>query len=120
VLRLSEQYLIRAEAEANVGDSTDAISDLNVIRARAGLSSYADTTQGSLLSAILHERQVELFTEWGHRWFDLCRSGNAISVMSTVCPQKGGTWNPNGYQVLFPIPKTELINDVNLTQNPGY
>jgi len=121
VLRLAEQYLIRAEAEAELGDSTDATIDLNVIRYRAGLLPYSLALNGPLLSAILHERQVELFTEWGHRWFDLIRTGMANSLMGSpgnVCHMKGGVWNPDWQ--LYPIPQTEVATDVNLTQNNGY
>jgi hypothetical protein len=73
-----------------------------------------------MLSAILHERQVELFTEWGHRWFDLIRTKNATSVMSVVTPLKGGVWNNDGHQLLFPIPLSDLGKDPNLKQNSGY
>lgn len=120
VFRLAEQYLIRAEARMHEGDLTRAASDLNVIRKRAGLPNTTATTADDLAKAILHERRVELFTEWGHRWFDLQRTGNAAAVMSVVTPQKGGTWNNNNYQLLFPIPEPEIALDHNLTQNPGY
>jgi hypothetical protein len=122
VLRFAEQFLIRAEAEANLGDSTDAITDLEAIRYRAGLTiPYNPMINGPLLTAILHERQVELFTEWGHRWFDLIRTGNANSVLGSpgnVCQQKGGIWNSNSE--LYPIPQTERTADPNLSQNMGY
>jgi starch-binding outer membrane protein, SusD/RagB family len=121
VLRFAEQYLIRAEAEGNLGDSSGAITDLNIIRNRAGLTNYSAVNNGSLLTAIIHERQVELFTEWGHRWFDLIRTGNAIAVMggpTGVCAAKGGTWSPNWE--LYPIPQSDRSNDPNLTQNVGY
>lgn len=119
VLRLAEQYLIRAEAEANSNDPAEAVNDLNVIRNRAGLPNYNGATdQASLLAAILHERQVELFTEWGNRWFDLIRTNNVNSVMSEVAPQKGGKWNPNSE--LYPIPLGDIKADPKLVQNPGY
>jgi hypothetical protein len=122
VLRLAEQYLIRAEARANQGKLPEAIADLNAIRNRAGLGNYAGsaTDPAAVLGAILHERQVELFTEWGHRWFDLIRTGTVNSVMSVVTPLKGGTWNADGHQTLYPISRLELGRDNNLTQNPGY
>jgi hypothetical protein len=119
VLRLAEQYLIRAEARAQLGETAQAIADINVIRNRAGLSNYAGATdKGSLLAAITHERQVELFTEWGHRWLDLKRTGNIDATMATVAPLKGGTWNTNWQY--YPIPQTERNSDGNLTQNAGY
>jgi len=119
VLRLSEQYLIRSEAEAELGDSTNAIKDLNIIRNRASLPNYLAIDQRPLLSAILHERQVEFFTEFGHRWFDLKRTGNVDAVMSSVTPTKGGgTWLTN--QQLYPIPLSEIKLNSKLSQNMGY
>jgi len=123
VLRLGEQYLVRAEARAHEGNITGAQQDLNVIRSRAGLAGTTAAAQSALLTAILHERQVELFTEWGARWFDLCRTGNANAVMGApgnVCKFKGGVWSGTGYQLLFPIPRTDIQADPNLKQNPGY
>lgn len=119
VLRLAEQILIRAEARVQQGDLSDAILDLNLIRNRAGLAAYSGpTSKDSILSSILHERQVELFTEWGNRWFDLKRTNMINSVMSIVTPAKGGTWNTAG--ALFPVPLSEMSADPNLGQNPGY
>lgn len=107
VLRLGELYLIRAEARAQLADASSAVSDLNVIRNRAGLLNYTGSTdKNSLLNAILHERQVELFSEWGHRWLDLKRTGLVDSVMTIVTPVKGGTWNTNSQW--YPISKTEF------------
>jgi hypothetical protein len=121
VLRLAEQYLIRAEARAQHGKTSDAIADLNAIRYRAGLPDYAGATdKASLLSAILHERQTELFTEWGNRWLDLKRTGTVDAVMGTggACAAKGGAWSPNWQ--LYPVPLSELQKDPFLTQNNGY
>ncbi|MDR3713327.1 MAG: RagB/SusD family nutrient uptake outer membrane protein [Puia sp.] len=124
VLRLGEQYLIRAEAEANGAGNgiADAISDLNVIRTRSSLPPYSGATdQASVQTAIMHERQIELFTEWGHRWFDLKRTRSIDSVMGPpgyVCRDKGGTWSPNWE--LMPLPLNELEVNPNLKQNLGY
>jgi len=118
VLRLAEQFLIRAEAEADGagGGLPAAVADLNVIRSRAGLPNYAGAMdQTAVLAAIIHERQVELFAEWGHRWLDLKRWGIATSVLST---NKKITVSSNS--LVYPIPLTELQQDPNLTQNPGY
>jgi hypothetical protein len=65
VFRLAEQYLIRAEAKAQLNKISEAQSDLNILRSRAGLANTIVSDKSSLLAAILHERQVELFTEWG-------------------------------------------------------
>jgi hypothetical protein len=118
VLRLGEQYLIRAEAEAEQKDITDAAADLNAIRARAGLPPTTAGSQAEMLTAILHERQVELFSEWGHRWLDLKRTATVDSVMSIATPEKGGTWKSSAQ--LYPVPQNDLQTDTKLVQNPGY
>jgi hypothetical protein len=118
VLRLAEQYLIRAEAKLKLGDEGGAKADLNVIRARAGLPNTNASGPEQLMTAILKERQVELFTEWGHRWFDLKRTGKLDDVMKVVTPLKGGTWS--SYKQLFDIPISDLRYNVNLKQNDGY
>lgn len=120
VFRLAEQYLIRAEARAQLNNISGAQTDLNMIRTRAGLPNTAASTTATLQAAIMHERQVELFTEYGHRWLDLKRTGTIDAVMGTggACAAKGGVWNT--IQQLYPIPQSELTTDPNLTQNPGY
>lgn len=120
VLRLAEQYLIRAEARAQLGNINGAKADLNIIRARAGLTGTTANDQTSLLAAILNERQLELFSEWGHRWFDLKRTGNIDPVMSVVTPLKsnGGAWK--SFQQWFPLPFDDIQRDPNLIQNAGY
>jgi len=118
ILRLGEVYLIRSEARAQQGNP-NAINDLNVIRKRAGLTNYSGATdKTSLLSAILHERLVELFTENGHRWFDLKRTSKIDAIMSAYASSKAASWNST--KQLYPIPQTERNNDPNLTQNNGY
>ncbi len=118
LFRLAEQYLIRAEARAYLRKLLDSNTDLNTIRRRAGLTESKADTQEALLSSILHERQVELFSEWGHRWLDLKRTGQINDVMTRVAPQKGGVWNANWQ--LYPLPLSDIQKDINLVQNPGY
>lgn len=118
MFRLAEQYLIRAEARAQQSNLTGAQSDLNAIRSRAGLINNAATAQTQLLTDIYRERQIELFTEFGHRWFDLKRTGRLDGVMNTAAPLKGGTWSP--YKALLPIPASEISINTNLVQTAGY
>jgi hypothetical protein len=119
VLRLAEQYLIRSEARTAQGNINNALADLNIIRNRAKLSNYAgNLDKSSVMNAIIHERQTELFTEWGHRWFDLKRTASIDSIMKIAAIAKGITWNPDAQ--LYPIPQSELSNNSNLKQNPGY
>jgi len=117
VLRLAEQYLIRAEARAQQGTNlTGAASDLNAVRTRAGLANTSASTSTDLLTAVAHERQVELFAEWGHRWLDLKRTGQASSVLSALSYKK--PWSDNW--LLYPIPVLDITDDPNLIQNTGY
>jgi starch-binding outer membrane protein, SusD/RagB family len=120
VMRLGEQFLIRAEARAQLGNISEAQSDLNIIRNRAGLTNTNAGDKASLLAAILYERQIELFSEWGHRWFDLKRTGNVDEVMRVVTPQKANSSPWKSYQQLFPIPLADLQSNSNLIQNEGY
>ena len=116
VLRLAEQYLIRAEARAQQSKTAEAAADLNVLRTRAGLPNTTATAKTDLLVAVAQERRVELFTEWGHRWFDLKRTGKASEVLGAM-PAKQ-PWSDNS--LLYPISTIELSNDPRLQQNPGY
>lgn len=115
VLRLAEQYLIRAEARAFQGDLTGAKEDLNVIRNAAGLSNAAALSFQDIMVDILQQRRFELFTEFGQRFFDLKRFGK---LDETLSPLKPG-WDANDQ--LWPIPVLELNSNPNLNpQNQGY
>lgn len=115
VLRISEQYLIRAEARLMQGNILGAEDDLNIIRQRAGLENTTAQNSQQLLDAIITERRFELFSEYGHRWFDLRRLGIAGEILS---PIKSG-WKST--DILFPIPESELLLNPKLEpQNPGY
>lgn len=115
VFRLAEQYLIRAEARARLGNLSGAQADINVIRLRAGLDNTTATNQEELIDAIITERRFELFTEHGHRWFDLKRTGLADQILSPIKPGWAST------NILLPIPENELLMNPNLNpQNPGY
>lgn len=118
VLRLSELYLIRSEAKAKLGMLESAKADLNIIRKRAGLPQVQAGNYDSLFTMILHERQVELFVEWGHRWMDLKRNKLVDDVMSEVSPRKGSNWSP--FRALFPLPERDLRLNPSLEQNKGY
>jgi tetratricopeptide (TPR) repeat protein len=137
MLRLGEQYLIRAEARAKLGKVAAAAEDLNVLRARARAASSAtmanplppistSLSQADMLLAVMNERQAELFTEWGHRWLDLRRAGNIDAVMSVVTPLKvtytSTSNNWNSAYALYPIPQAEMDRSplLNGQQNPGY
>jgi hypothetical protein len=118
ILRLGELYLIRAEARAQQGNISGAQADLNVIRERAGLNNTTANDKNSLLTAILHERQIELFTELGNRWLDLKRTTNIDAKMTSAAIIKNSTWRH--YQALYPLPANDILRDPNLDQNSGY
>ena len=117
VLRLAEQYLIRAEARSKMDKTYEAVEDLDVIRKRANLPLLADINPGisgeALLKEIYTQRREELFTEWGHRWFDLKRSGYIDTTFNN-----SPTWEIT--DSFYPIPSEEISKNPNLTQNDGY
>lgn len=117
LMRVAEVYLIRAEARAqNPAKLQDAISDLNVLRDRAGLAGLpVNLSQADVITSVAHERQVELFAEDGNRWFDLVRTAQAGPVLSSV---KGTNWQST--DILFPIPANEILRNPKLNQNDGY
>jgi hypothetical protein len=110
IIRIAEIYLVRSEARAQQGKLSDALSDLNAVRARSGLGASTVAAQADILLAIEKERRIEFAFE-PHRWFDLVRTGRAAAVL--------GITDPNKY--VFPIPVTEVtLSKGNLPQNPGY
>ena len=121
VLRLAEQYLIRAEARANQSNYSGAATDINTIRARArsistALPDYpANIGKDACFAAIAQENKIEFNCEWGHRWYDLKRTGTVNTVLSAAKPT---FWKST--DALYPIPLTEITYDPNIIQNPGY
>lgn len=120
LLRLSDVMLLRAEALVKLGGTNmeESLLLLNKIRDRAGLKPFeseaaAAAMYGDLESAILHERSIELCFE-GKRWFDLVRTGKAISTMK---PINGLTDEQN---LVWPIYVGVLNKNPNLTQNTFY
>jgi hypothetical protein len=106
LIRLAEVYLIRAEARAqqsNLIGANSAASDLNAVRARAGLAVTTATTQSDLLLAIENENRVEFAFE-DHRWYDLVRTGRAGAVLGITDNSK----------LLLPIPYAQTLIDPNL------
>jgi len=121
VFRLSEVYLIAAEAAVKSNDKANAAKYLNAIVERANPAATvaeADVT----LDRVLTERRKELMAE-GHRFFDLIRNkrdivrSNSDRIFDPVIPLHIPYDN---YKVVFPIPRSELDANQNITQNPGY
>lgn len=123
ILRLAEQYLIRAEARIQLNNISAGIEDLNKLRTRAralatvGIPNPLPPLSSVLgkadaLLAVEQERRIELFSEWGHRWLDLKRTNRADAVLKSI---KGASWQHT--DVFYPIPATELLNAPNLKPN---
>lgn len=116
VLRLSEMYLIRAEAilnGASVSGAT-AVGDVNMIRSNRGATALGDVT----LTDVYQERRRELCYE-GHELFDLARTQRSL-----VRVDYDGAVNQNipfpDYRWAMPIPQAEIDANENMVQNPGY
>ena len=124
LLRLAEQYLIRAEARAEKSspDFSGASGDLNAVRARAGLGNTAAATKDEIINAILQERKLEFVGE-GQRWFDVIRKGRAMTEFSNIKRTKGSlpsySIGTPGKQVL-PIPSAEVRANPSVEQNEAY
>jgi len=126
MFRLADVYLIYAEAVlrgGQGGDSNTALNYINQIRTRAYDGSIAGNISASQLNLpfILDERGRELLFEC-HRRTDLIRFGKFTDA-SYLWQWKGGVHNGQGVSSnlnLMPIPSTQLVNNPNLKQNPGY
>jgi starch-binding outer membrane protein, SusD/RagB family len=115
VIRVSELYLIAAEARANNSDDPGAQTMVNALRAQRGLAATALTGQ-ALKDLILNENRVEFSFE-GHRWFDLKRLGMDFPKPAAL----GVSTLPyDDYRVLGPLPSAEVILNPLLVQNPNY
>ncbi|WP_200976444.1 RagB/SusD family nutrient uptake outer membrane protein [Echinicola sp. 20G] len=132
VFRLGEIYLNYAEACAALGETGEAVTYLNYIRTRAGLPEV-NAVGEELISAIRHERRIELCFE-GHRYFDIRRwetpeigSEDAIGILI----EKEGDQFDYGFQVVqertwvpsfvyYPIPRSEIQKNPEIDQNPFY
>lgn len=115
LFRLAEQYLIRAEARAKQNKLDGSLSDLNIIRTRAGLPNLSLLNQTQALAAVAQENRIEFFAELGHRWLDLKRTGQPDAVLKDI---KGADWQTTDQ--LFPIPLSEIQTNTELIQNLGY
>ena len=125
VFRLSEMYLIYAEAVlrgGTGGDAATALGYINLIRTRAYGSASGNINAGALdLNFILAERGRELYWE-GHRRTDLIRY-NLLTTGTYLWPWKGGVSSGTAVDAkynLFPVPATNRTANPNLDQNTGY
>lgn len=114
VIRLSEMYLIRAEAGFRTGAaSSNPLDDINAIRSKANAAPYSSVD----LDAILLERDLELAFE-GHRIHDYRRTGKIITMLD----EDGNPYDVDytGPEFIMPIPQTDINTNKNLIQNSYY
>lgn len=119
VIRYAEVLLMNAEAANESGNTSQALSSLNKVRARARgdnediLPDVTTTDQSELRLAIWHERRVEFGMEFD-RYFDVIRQGRGEEVFGP----KG--WKA-GKNEVWPVPQNEIdLSAGTLEQNPGY
>ena len=136
VLRTADAYLLYAEALANTGNAAGALEYINKVHRRAydvpvdvasrfDYKSLTDKTRalgaGDHLTSdpLKYERWAELFAE-GQWWFDVCRWKIGDKETAYYKRVKSGDliWNDRKYA--FPIPQTEILNNPQIKQNPGY
>ncbi|WP_201986047.1 RagB/SusD family nutrient uptake outer membrane protein [Hymenobacter rubidus] len=129
IIRFEDVMLMYAEVLTYESNSVQplALSLVNQIRTRSGIAAYTTTSPETanataFIDAILKERKYEFAAE-GIRWFDLVRTGKAISVMTAykrlTTPLTARQLDD--HDLLFPIPLLELrINPGFWQQNPGY
>lgn len=133
IYRLADIILLRAEALNKLGRYSEALTELNKIRTRAGLKSrlesdYATAADKTLdiETDILQERSFELLGE-GKRWFDLMRTGRAMSTMNTyfetyLKPSGVTNYSPftANWQLYWPVLQDNINSNSNLIQTGTY
>lgn len=123
VMRLSDTYLLAAEAYLGAGDSSRALERINALRQRAAVDDNAYEYYMKLTSldidTILDERARELLGDHD-RWLDLKRSGTLIRRAYANNPFVRHYNNLNENHLVRPIPQDEINKVGGLTQNEGY
>ncbi len=124
VIRLSEIYLIAAEAALQSGDKEAAADYLNEIRKRS--PNLAPATKETVnLDMILDERSKEFFGE-GHRFFDMIRCNRSIEFnddfRNVPISQREKVIDRTFYKIVLPISQDEINANPALKsqQNKGY
>ena len=119
VIRYADVLLMLAESHNELNQTSEALENLNLVRSRANITEYESIAQDEIRTAIELERRLELVSE-GHRWFDLLRTGKAISVMNQWFSDQGINISIDQNDLLMPIPQSQIDTDPAIVQNPGY
>lgn len=143
LFRLPEMYFNRAESYANKGDKTNALADINTVRA-SRMKANADAhlwkdvdvnNAGGIVELVLKEKRIEYPFEF-QRWFDLGRykkdvvrnfwgfhTSEYLGVTKSGVPgleKDGVVVKYSDPHFIYPIPNTEITNNPLCDQNPGY
>ena len=104
-IRNEELILLKAEAHAQLDQSSDAVAAINIIRDAAGIGAYTGgISKDELIDEILYQRRYSLWAEpWGHRWIDARRYDRLDEIPTDF---DGGT-----IFMEFPHPQAELSWD---------
>ena len=122
VMRITEAYLIAAEAALQTGNTAEASRYLNAVRLRADASAAEVTATADLIQI---ERQKEFIGE-GHRFFDVMRTGGQFrGDPSDPHDYRSGaayeqSVKPGDTKAVLPISSDERVSYPELQQNPGY
>ncbi len=119
ILRSSEMYLINAEANYELGNTSVAADDIKALEARAlGVdASEVVIDLASLELAIQNERMKELCFE-GHRLFDITRRHENLSRSRNSTSSVLFLKYPD-YRFVLPIPYLEIESNPEMEQNPS-
>lgn len=120
VVRLSEIYLIKAEAHARLNENAEALETLNLVVTIRDIDADEVLLGGqALIDRILLERRKELAFE-GYRLLDLTRTGATFTKFRIALPDL--TIDAPDEFTIMPIPLREFnVNPgVEGQQNPGY
>lgn len=118
VLRTSEIYLNLAEAYYNNNNEAEARNHLDAVRAARidGYVSLGESGQ-ALYDAIKTERRKELAFE-GFRFYDIKRWGD--DILRGDCTAVDCEMTADEFQMIYPIPQSEIFANPNMQQNEGY
>ena len=114
--RLSEMYLIKAEALLELGQTGAALTELQRVH---NLRNPANPVTSATRDAILRERLLEFAGE-GKRRTDLIRHGKFLQRWSTTMLNGKQDQTGKPHLILFPVPATTMAANDSLRQNPGY
>lgn len=120
IITLPEMYLVAAEAYLKAGDNPKALTRLNEVHQRAGLSALTGTIT---IDDILDENACENFGNEA-RWMDLRRTQTLVTRCTKYNHEMGDKAAQYiGKKLLRPIPQAAIDANDQLTladQNPGY